>query len=190
MSENASPWQRLLACLIDLVVWILILEGLVWIVASARTISQLLGSLVGTAVFFVFLSTVGNMFYVSAMTSWLGGALGKLLVGIEVVNPGGQRVSFWRAFFRNHIGYIVSNAFFWLGFIWIFVDRKRRGWHDMIADTYVVVKHRLGYIMGIAALLVLLGISLFFGATVWRQISDNSLFYQEIFSNLIEEVKT
>lgn len=188
--QVANPWQRLLAYLVDLVVWILIVEGLVWIVATARTIDQLLGSLTGAVALLVFLSAVGGTFYVSAMTSWLGGTLGKLFVGIEVVNPSGQRVSFWRAFFRNYIGYMVSTTFFWLGFIWIFVDRKRRGWHDMIADTYVVVKHRLGYIMGIVVLLALLGISLLFGVALWQQISNNLPFYQEVFGDLIEEIKT
>jgi uncharacterized RDD family membrane protein YckC len=27
---------------------------------------------------------------------------------------------------------------FFLGFLWIFVDRRRQGWHDKIANTYVI----------------------------------------------------
>jgi uncharacterized RDD family membrane protein YckC len=36
------------------------------------------------------------------------------------------------------IGYWVSGAVFYIGFIWIFVDKRRRGWMDLIASTVVV----------------------------------------------------
>jgi uncharacterized RDD family membrane protein YckC len=36
------------------------------------------------------------------------------------------------------VGYWVSGAVFDLGFIWVFVDKRRRGWHDLIAGTVVI----------------------------------------------------
>jgi len=36
------------------------------------------------------------------------------------------------------IGLYVASAVFYLGFIWIFIDKRRRGWHDLIAGTVVV----------------------------------------------------
>jgi uncharacterized RDD family membrane protein YckC len=36
------------------------------------------------------------------------------------------------------IGTWVAAAVFYLGFIWVFIDRRRRGWHDLIAGTVVV----------------------------------------------------
>lgn len=36
------------------------------------------------------------------------------------------------------IGMYVASTVFYLGFIWIFVDKRRRGWHDLIAGTVVV----------------------------------------------------
>ena len=36
------------------------------------------------------------------------------------------------------IGFWVSSSVFYLGFIWIFVDKRRRGWHDLIAGTVVI----------------------------------------------------
>jgi uncharacterized RDD family membrane protein YckC len=32
----------------------------------------------------------------------------------------------------------VSSLVFYLGFIWILVDKRRRGWHDLIAGTVMV----------------------------------------------------
>ncbi|HYM84037.1 MAG TPA: RDD family protein [Candidatus Dormibacteraeota bacterium] len=36
------------------------------------------------------------------------------------------------------IGYWVSGAVFYLGYIWVFIDGRRRGWHDLIAGTCVI----------------------------------------------------
>ena len=36
------------------------------------------------------------------------------------------------------IGMYFASTVFYLGFIWIFIDNRRRGWHDLIAGTVVV----------------------------------------------------
>ena len=36
------------------------------------------------------------------------------------------------------IGYWIDSLVFYLGFIWILIDSRRRGWHDLIAGTVVV----------------------------------------------------
>ena len=36
------------------------------------------------------------------------------------------------------IGYWIDALVFYLGFIWILIDGRRRGWHDLIAGTVVV----------------------------------------------------
>jgi uncharacterized RDD family membrane protein YckC len=36
------------------------------------------------------------------------------------------------------IGLYVASSVFYLGFVWIFIDKRRRGWHDLIAGTVVV----------------------------------------------------
>jgi uncharacterized RDD family membrane protein YckC len=44
----------------------------------------------------------------------------------------------WGTAFLRLIGLWVAGAVFYLGFIWIFVDKRRRGWQDLIAGTIVV----------------------------------------------------
>lgn len=39
------------------------------------------------------------------------------------------------------IGYWVDGAVFYLGYIWILIDSRKRGWHDLIAGTVVVKRH-------------------------------------------------
>jgi uncharacterized RDD family membrane protein YckC len=44
----------------------------------------------------------------------------------------------WGAAWLRLIGMWVSAFVFYLGFIWIFIDKRRRGWHDLIAGTVVI----------------------------------------------------
>ncbi len=36
--------------------------------------------------------------------------------------------------------YIIDGLVFYLGFVWIFIDKRRRCWHDLLAGTVVVRK--------------------------------------------------
>jgi uncharacterized RDD family membrane protein YckC len=68
---------------------------------------------------------------------WLfGRTVGKLVMGVRVVDIAGQRPSFVQALVRA-LMYGVS-AILALGFLWIAVTPARRGWHDRVARTWVV----------------------------------------------------
>ena len=51
----------------------------------------------------------------------------------------GGRISGAQAFVRL-LGYWLSAAVLYLGFVWVFIDARRRGWHDLIAGTVVIEK--------------------------------------------------
>jgi uncharacterized RDD family membrane protein YckC len=58
--------------------------------------------------------------------------------GLYVVRDSdGGKISLGQAVLRL-IGMWVSAIPLYLGFIWIFIDPRRRGWHDLIAGTVVV----------------------------------------------------
>ena len=42
--------------------------------------------------------------------------------------------------FLRWIGMIISGLVMGLGFLWILIDENKQGWHDKLADTYVVVE--------------------------------------------------
>jgi uncharacterized RDD family membrane protein YckC len=66
-----------------------------------------------------------------------GATVGKMAMGLRVVTGSGQRLSFLNATGR-YFAKIVSGIILGIGFIMIaFTDRKR-GLHDMIADTLVI----------------------------------------------------
>lgn len=68
-----------------------------------------------------------------------GGATpGMRVAGIRVVSDrDGSRIGWGPALLRL-IGYWVSGAVFYIGFVWILIDSRRRGWHDLIAGTCVI----------------------------------------------------
>jgi uncharacterized RDD family membrane protein YckC len=72
---------------------------------------------------------------------WFGKTVGKAVLGLRVVTRDGGAVSWSRALLRL-LGYVLSAAALGIGFAWVAVDRKRRGWHDMLARTRVVYDWR------------------------------------------------
>jgi len=70
-------------------------------------------------------------------TTSLQGTIGKKLVGIKVVDQTGYRLGFGRAFARN-VSKILSLIPFGLGFLWVGFSKEKKGWHDIIAKTYVI----------------------------------------------------
>jgi len=68
---------------------------------------------------------------------WRGRTLGKHWLRLHVVRADGSRPGWLRGLVRA-LGYLPSAGFFAAGFAWTWVDRRRRGWHDLIAGTCVV----------------------------------------------------
>lgn len=78
-----------------------------------------------SSTYFVFLHGYGGM------------TVGKMALGIKLINRYGEGVGIWDAFIR-WIGYYISGAFLCAGFLWSLVDSEGQTWHDKIAGTYVV----------------------------------------------------
>jgi uncharacterized RDD family membrane protein YckC len=67
-----------------------------------------------------------------------GATPGMTAMGLRVVRDrDGGPISGGQAILRL-IGYVINGLVLYLGFIWIFVDKRRRGWHDLIAGTVVI----------------------------------------------------
>jgi uncharacterized RDD family membrane protein YckC len=58
--------------------------------------------------------------------------------GIRVVRDrDGGRIG-WGAAILRMIGFWIGGAAFYIGYIWVFIDGRRRAWHDLIAGTVVI----------------------------------------------------
>lgn len=61
-----------------------------------------------------------------------------MLFHMKVAGPYLQPVSYGKAAIRETIGKAVSLFVCFLRFIWIGFDARKQGWHDKMADTYIL----------------------------------------------------
>jgi len=146
----AGFFERLLAGLVDAVIVVPVFALLAWggsalsgvRIPPARELNfDLLVGLIleknGPVIFWLALLVILVFLYCFIFLAARGQTPGKRLVGVRVVTWYGEPPTLARSLLRT-IGYLVSAALLWLGFIWIGFDREKRGLHDWIAGTYVV----------------------------------------------------
>jgi uncharacterized RDD family membrane protein YckC len=127
--EKIGFGPRLVAYIIDLVILLVInfVIGLVLGLVLGDS-GSLLASLLSIVIAF------GYLIYFWTTT---GQTPGKKMMGLKVIATDGATLNVSKAVMRI-IGYMVSGAILYLGFIWILFDTNKQGWHDKIAGTYVV----------------------------------------------------
>jgi uncharacterized RDD family membrane protein YckC/ribosomal protein L40E len=125
--EHMGFWVRFAAYLIDSLL-VLVLVAL---------LSRIFG--VGG----IFIAYLFSLLYYVLLTTMQGQTLGKMVVGIQVVDARGYIPSLGTVLLREVVGKFISGLFFNLGYLWVGWDRDKRGWHDHIAGTYVVRKERM-----------------------------------------------
>lgn len=93
---------------------------------------------------FIFKFTVFDIFYYviqltyfTCFTAFAGTTIGKRLFNLVVVDEEGNKISFFKALFRESIGKYLSDILC-LGYLMIFVDKENRALHDFICDTRVI----------------------------------------------------
>jgi uncharacterized RDD family membrane protein YckC len=153
--EFASPGARLVAYIIDAVILTFIIGGLIVIGAiigglgTDFDIDPATGDVIpgsvdlssGAWLAFAFLTLVAvviAILYFPWFWARGGQTPGMRAFGLAVVRDAdGGRIG-WGAALLRLVGMYVSSLVFYLGFIWIFIDKRKRGWHDLIAGTVVI----------------------------------------------------
>jgi len=139
--------SRVLAFSIDvfvLIVAVLVAGLFVRAIVSIFSLDRLLPGIFGPSGFdAVRIAGSGVLASLIACGYWIfgwmfiGGTVGKMLLGLRVVGPGGSRVGFWRSL-RRVIGYFISAFALGLGFLWVIVNKQHHDWADKLAGTSVV----------------------------------------------------
>jgi|SRR5205085_128251 len=68
-----------------------------------------------------------------------GQTAGMRILGIYIVRESGKPFTIKQAALRHLVGYPLSMAGFFLGFLWMLWDPRQQGWHDKLARTVVVM---------------------------------------------------
>ena len=135
---------RLVAYIIDvlIVIGVVIALSIVWAIITAAT-GGFVGNTIssgaaGGVVLLAITVPVVTIGYFPWFWARTGATPGMRSQGLRVVRDAdGGAISTGQAILRL-IGYWVSGAVFYLGYVWILVDKRRRGWHDLIAGTVVI----------------------------------------------------
>ena len=126
----AGAGSRLISYLIDWLIIVIFSLILVYIEVSASydmTVVMIVASLylVGSVAYFTYFFGKGQ-------------TVGMMVMKIKLIGADGTYpIGYGKGFLRL-LGMVVSSMVFDLGFIWILIDKKKQGWHDKIAGTYVV----------------------------------------------------
>jgi uncharacterized RDD family membrane protein YckC len=141
--ELASPFRRLMAQLIEYLIGlaaygVLFPMGLLGalIGQDSREAQAVIGGLGLLLLCGVFLILVGLQLYLWSQ----GMSIGKWILGMQVVREDGRPAGFGTMLVRELIGKTLSAIVFYLGFIWVLLDREHQGWHDKLVRTWVVLK--------------------------------------------------
>jgi uncharacterized RDD family membrane protein YckC len=143
--DYAGFWPRLLALVIDDVIlfagtWLF--SGLLALAFGRGWLSSNVegGAVSGTGVYWLFAIAVPFLMiiaYFIGFWRWRGATPGKMLLGLRIVRFNGDSLG-WGGAVMRFLGYIIAFMPLLVGLIWIAFDGRRQGWHDKLAETYVI----------------------------------------------------
>ena len=145
--EFAPHGGRLVAYILDgiiigIVVSVIVFIGAAVLFAGAtmdgnRIVSVSTGAAIVATIIFVIAGLIGLLYF---PFFWARGGQtpGMRPFGLRVVRDSDGGSIGWGTAILRLIGLWIAGAVFYLGYIWIFVDKRRRGWQDLIAGTIVV----------------------------------------------------
>ena len=129
----AGFWRRLLAFSLDLFISFIIglLLGVVLTVFLSISLDENQANGFGMLIWWLYFACMESSKYQAT--------LGKMALGIKVVDLNGNRVSFLRATGR-HFSKIVSMMILGIGFLMIAFTKNKQGLHDIMSNSFVVNK--------------------------------------------------
>ena len=150
----AGFWARLAAYFVDCAIIVIISLAIVVGSSFAGEEGMLIGSIANLLV---------NLLYWPVLESSSRQAtFGKSIVGIQVTDLNGNRVSFLRAFFRN-LAKIISAIPLCIGFLLAAFTSRKQALHDIITDSLVVRTGSSGFfkalLAAVAGLVIAVGAS-------------------------------
>jgi len=140
--QYAAPIKRFAAAFIDQIVLGAILVPLnlllsVIVVASMQGKDPTSIQYVATGIYYSIAIPVVWLYSALMESSAKSATLGKMALGLMVLDTDGYPISFGQATGR-HFGKILSSLPCSAGFIAAFFNEKKQGWHDSMANTVVV----------------------------------------------------
>ncbi len=143
--EFAGYGARLVAYIIDGIILGVVIMVITFALVAvlAATVSSDGDVSTGGALFTITLTIVIlliSILYFPYFWQKNGRTPGMSMFGIRVVRDADGGPIGWGAAILRYIGFIIDSIILGLpiGFLWVFVDKRRRAWHDLIGGTVVI----------------------------------------------------
>ena len=136
--EYAGFWKRLVAFTVDLIIGCIVGYILVYILSYIMVTSNPSSFFVTEIVIRISSIMLAWAYSAGMESSQTQGTLGKIALGIKVIDLDGSRISFGKATGR-YFAKIVSSIFF-IGLFMTAFTEKKQGLHDKMAGCLVVNK--------------------------------------------------
>lgn len=133
--EYVGFWSRVWAAMIDTFILLVITTPLLMMVYG-RNYYSMMGTFQGPADFVI--SQVLPAVLVIAFWSMQSATPGKMAIGAKIVDAKTGEAPSLGQYIGRYLAYFLSIIPLGLGLLWVGFDRKKRGWHDMLAGTVVV----------------------------------------------------
>jgi uncharacterized RDD family membrane protein YckC len=137
----AGYGERLVAYIVDVVIVSLVCLAVIVVGGLAVGLGSIgggAGAAIGGSLLLFLVIFIISVGYFPFFWARVGATPGMKMFGLLVVRDSdGGPITTGQAVLRL-VGYWVSGLVLYLGYIWVFIDKRRRGWHDLIAGTVVV----------------------------------------------------
>jgi len=108
--------------------------------ADESTIAPMVGQMMAMAgVTQIVFLTIQTLYYAFMESSKYQASVGKIVLGLKVIDMNGERLDITKAFVRN-LCKILSSMILLIGYLMAAFTDKKQALHDMIAGTLVVKK--------------------------------------------------
>lgn len=135
----AGFWIRLLAFIFDLIIITGINSMLCSLLFPSEANISFLYKIVN--INSLFLGITGSIYFV-LMTRYFQQTLGKMIVGIKVIQRNGEQLSWITVIFREVVARSLSQIMgLYLGYILCWFNSEKRCVHDYLSDTWVVYEN-------------------------------------------------
>ncbi|MBS1810623.1 MAG: RDD family protein [Acidobacteria bacterium] len=132
----ASLGLRASAFLVDYILTLLVLGVAISIATVCKSAFPTLANwIVNLGYLATLLFVAWNWFFLCVRD---GQRIGQRLVGLRIIRTDGAMLGYRTVVLRHLIGYPLSLLCLGLGFLWMIIDPKQRGWHDKLAGTLIV----------------------------------------------------
>lgn len=131
----AGFWLRFAASIIDTLFLLAVLLAVLSLINPLDANSLITGN---TNLTQTFLSWTIPIFATLVFWHFRSATPGKIFFKLKIVDATTYQEPTTKQYIARYIGYYVSLLPLGIGFIWIAFDKRKKGWHDKIANTIVI----------------------------------------------------